>query len=336
VNLATAASSAPRPADILRYVARRGLDFAGYLAKERLFRSQWYLAYRFGAPDEHLDRLSEFVPILPPPDRFWADPFVVRQRDRVFVFFEELPFATLKGILSVLEITPTGIVGPPLPVLERSYHLSYPMVFSWGKDYFMVPETLGNKTIELYRARRFPYEWELESVLMDKVLAVDNTLVEMDGRLWMFSNMAECEHASHEEELHAFYASNPTGPWRAHRANPVKRDARSARGAGRIYRHGDAYYRPAQDGSRWAGESLSIQRVTRLTLDEYDEVEERRLSPSSFRGASKLHTFNFDGPAAVIDVARRPLRAALTLERWRARRGAIRSPVAYGQNDASH
>jgi hypothetical protein len=52
--------------------------------------------------------------------------------------------------------------GEPFAVLERSYHLSYPFIFRWGSDIFMIPETSDNRTVEVYRAVEFPGKWELE------------------------------------------------------------------------------------------------------------------------------------------------------------------------------
>ena len=34
---------------------------------------------------------------MPPVDRFWADPFLARDGDRLWVFFEELAYAAPKG-----------------------------------------------------------------------------------------------------------------------------------------------------------------------------------------------------------------------------------------------
>ena len=46
----------------------------------------------------------------------------------------------------------------------------------------MLPETSGNRTVELYRCVEFPHRWELDRVLMDGVHAVDATLAEHDRR----------------------------------------------------------------------------------------------------------------------------------------------------------
>ena len=45
-------------------------------------------------------------------------------------------------------------------VLREPFHLSYPYVFRWRGQWYMTPETLDAGCIRLYRARRFPADWE--------------------------------------------------------------------------------------------------------------------------------------------------------------------------------
>ena len=96
----------------------------------------------------------------------------------------------------------------PTTVLERDYHLSYPFVFEWNENYYMVPESAANKTVELYRSTSFPFEWELEKVLMTDIRAKDATLAEVDGMWWMFVSIAE---HSIPDELYLFFAESPLG-----------------------------------------------------------------------------------------------------------------------------
>ena len=54
-----------------------------------------------------------------------------------------------------------------------------------------MPESAENQTIEVYRCRSFPYEWELAAVPMQGILATDATLHHDGTRWWMFTNLAE-------------------------------------------------------------------------------------------------------------------------------------------------
>jgi hypothetical protein len=271
-----------------------------------LFLDQWIVAYRLadppggeeGVPDRTLYR---FRPLIPPRDRFWADPFPVQHGGRHFLFVEEWTYAQRKAHISVMELAADGrSFAPPVPVLQRPYHLSYPFVFRWKDEWYMVPETGGNRTVELYRASDFPYAWELDRVLLSDLHAVDATLAEVGGRWWMFANVA-VPGASTVDELHLFHADTPHGPWRAHRRNPVKSDARNARPAGRLFSSQGRLYRPAQDCSVRYGYAVVVNRVERLDESEYREVEVSRLLPRWRPGIVGVHTLNAAGRLTVVD-----------------------------------
>jgi hypothetical protein len=123
--------------------------------------------------------------IVPPIDRFWADRSAASMADTTCVRGAGL--RSPKGRICGFELDEKGVVGEPVPVLERDYHLSYPYTFEWNGDRFMIPESVANTTVDLYRAVRAPYEWKFERTLLNDVRLVDATVVEIDGRWWMFA-----------------------------------------------------------------------------------------------------------------------------------------------------
>ncbi|MGB2716072.1 MAG: hypothetical protein WBC51_17960 [Vicinamibacterales bacterium] len=283
-----------------------GLRLAGRYAvdkvKDRVFLDQWALAYRMhpgsAGPDPGFNR---FKFLMPPRDRFWADPFPVFANGRHYIFVEELPFRTNVGHISVLELNERGELQGSTRVLAKAHHLSYPFVFEWQGDHFMIPETGANRTIEVYRARAFPHQWELETVLMEGVYAVDATLADVNGSWWMFVNMA-VDGAVNTDELHIFQAPSPWGPWRAHRRNPVKSDGRCARPAGRLFEWNGDLYRPSQDCSGRYGSAIVVNKVTQLNECEYRETAVSRIEPKWAPHLLATHTLNATEGLTVADV----------------------------------
>ena len=165
----------------------------------------------------------------------------------------------------------------------------------------MIPETGANRTIELYRSTSFPGGWELEKVLVDDIKATDATLAEIDGRWWMFVNVAEGAAPSDWNELHIYHAPSPLGPWTPHRRNPVKSDVRSSRPAGRLFNwHGDLY-RPAQNSSRHYGYAISMNKITRLDTSEFAEEEVSQILPLWHKNIIGMHTINSADDLTVVD-----------------------------------
>ncbi|HKG47239.1 MAG TPA: hypothetical protein VKB02_10955, partial [Pyrinomonadaceae bacterium] len=158
---------------------------------------QWILAYRF-------DR-DEFKYLIPPAGRFWADPFQIKVDGRYYIFFEEYVNTVGRAHISVVEVDRNGIVSGPTEVLKLDCHLSYPFVFEWQGDYYMVPETGERNVVELYRAVRFPFEWEPVKVLLEANQPLDATLIDVNGTWWMFINIQEEGVAVNWDELHLYY-----------------------------------------------------------------------------------------------------------------------------------
>jgi hypothetical protein len=274
-------------------------------------RKQWFLAFQIDpAASREATALDagrfRFTPILPPRDRFWADPFPVPHGDGWAVFFEEYVYAEHRGRLAVLELDRAGRWTAPRPVLEAPHHLSYPFVFEWRGERFMVPESSAARRVELCRAADFPDRWQPEAVLLDGVRAVDATLHEAaDGRWWMFANVARDETPHAHDELHLFHADSPLGPWRPHRRNPVVSDARHARPAGRVFSARGDLFRPAQDCSYLYGYAVALQRVRRLDLTDYEEETVSTLLPRWRPGLLATHTYNRCPGLTMVDGLRR-------------------------------
>lgn len=270
-----------------RYVQQQIID--------RFMHEQWLVGVRFG-------ERGRFLPITPPDDRLWADPFVVIEDARVFVFVEELVYREGKGTIAVMEVRGDGTATPPRRILERPHHLSYPCVFRWDGHYYMLPETGENATVELYRCRSFPGEWELAAVLMRGIEATDATMFEHAGRWWMYLSTAPDGETF--DELSLFHAGSPLGPWSAHPRNPILSSVVGGRCAGRPFLRGGRLLRPAQVGAHRYGHSIQLREIVTLSADDWVEREAETILPDWTPGLAGAHTYNVAGDVTVIDGVR--------------------------------
>jgi hypothetical protein len=289
----------PTNREMIPRLSRLATKLVTNKVRHALNDEQWILAYRFrSTPCDANNTLYRFKNLLPPKGSFWADPCVIHEDGRYFVFLEEYLDATGKGHISVIELDRKGVVNGPTKILERDYHLSYPFVFKWNDNYFMIPESAGNRTIELYRSTSFPFEWKLEKVLMNDVRAADATVAEVDGNWWMFVSLAEnCI----PDELFLFYADSPLGPWKPHRRNPVKSDVRSSRSAGNLFNWNGDLYRPSQDSSGRYGYAVTINKVTQLDWENFREEEVSKILPNWSKGLLGTHTLSIADDLTVTD-----------------------------------
>lgn len=254
---------------------------------------QWILAYR-------LDR-GEFKYLIPPVDHFWADPFQIKVDGKHYIFFEDYVNDAGRAHISIVEVDRSGIVSGPTEVLKLDCHLSYPFIFEWQGDYYMIPETGERNVVELYRAHSFPFEWKLEKTLLEARSPLDATLVEVAGMWWMFVNIQEEGVAVNWDELHLYCAESPLGPWKPHARNPVVSNVLSARPAGRLFWSKDVLYRPSQDSSLRYGYATTISKVTELSATTYAETEVLKILPDWDTDIIGIHTLNLTDEMTVID-----------------------------------
>jgi hypothetical protein len=289
-------------------------------AAHLLYREQWGIAFSLDANQQGPPAPFRFVHVAPPKDRFWADPFEVRKGNDHYIFVEELIDGVIhnnkrKAHISAIRVDAHGPVAPSVKVLETACHLSYPFVFEWQGNHYMVPETAGNQTVELYKCEEFPHRWTFAKRLLENVNAVDPTLMQYGGRWWLFAGIAVAG-ARNVDELHLFHAPSPLGPWTPHKRNPVKSDVRSSRPAGRPFTWRGDVYRPAQDCSRRYGHAVVINKIIRLDTDGYEEVAISSMTPDWRRDLVGTHTLNRSSEMTVMDVC-------LRIPRWRPRRPAV-------------
>lgn len=288
-------STASQYASLARYVAWRA--WRKFTKPGR--RERWILL-RAGR-DEPID-LGRLRPLVPPTGRFWADPHAIASEGMEYVFFEDASCTTGKGHISVVARRDDGSLTEPVPVVERPYHLSYPFVFQWNHDWYMIPESAENRTIELYRCTRFPDRWTFVHNLKEGIRAFDSTLVEHAGRWWMFANVAGHEGASSWDELCIFHADSPLSrDWQPHAANPVVSDVRRARPAGPFFRRDGVLMRPSQDSSGRYGRALHVNRVDELSVDRYRETTIRTIEPDPRASYFGVHSLSSAGDGIYLD-----------------------------------
>jgi hypothetical protein len=264
------------------------------------YQDAWFLLFS----PVSFDSISfkDFKRIVPPKDRFWADPNIIRKDNRYFVFIEEFIFQEKKGQLSVFDLDRSGKYSLPVPILKKEYHLSYPNIFEWKGQYYMVPESADHGTIDLYECIDFPYKWAFKMHLMENVKAVDTTLLFQNNRWWLFTGISENEESFPEVELFLFYSDDPlTSSWKPHPRNPIVSDVKKARPAGQIFSRDGRLFRPSQDCSYTYGFGFDLNEILILSETEYREKSIISVKPDWDRKITATHTYGTDGQIQIID-----------------------------------
>lgn len=202
------------------------------------------------------------------PAEFVADPFMCRVGEDWYLFFEVVNHLSHKGEIA-FAVSRDGITWKYQGVvLAEPFHLSYPYVFEWQGSYYMIPEGAAGGAIRLYRAARFPDQWERVGSLIEGKRFVDASILRHGDKWWLFTDGGV---DSKNPVLHLYFADELLGPWREHPLSPILRDPHFSRPAGRIVVVDGTPIRFAQDIYPIYGSSVSAFAITRLTLTEYEE-----------------------------------------------------------------
>ncbi|MEB4590151.1 hypothetical protein VSS37_04085 [Candidatus Thiothrix sp. Deng01] len=310
------ASSPPGLLMTLRVLWRYLSNFIRKLYNSLFRNEQWILLTSEAGDASSLCMLGHFRKLIPSRDRFWADPFVVEHEGEQYVFFEELVYANGVGHLACIRLNADGSYSDPVTILEKPYHLSYPFIFKYQGQYYLIPETAENHTIEVYRCEAFPYRWVFEKNLMENVEAYDSTLLEHAGRWWMFVSMRNHQSCSPSEALYLFYADNPLSTqWHAHPQNPVVARASHARPGGGIFEEGGRLYRPSQNCAGVYGRGLNINLIRQLDTSTYREETVSRYVPDGANDMNGVHTLGLGEKISVSDAVHIHRRLGM-LDRW--------------------
>jgi hypothetical protein len=200
---------------------------------------------------------------------FVADPFMLRVNHIWYMFFEVLNRQTGKGEIG-LAISEDGRRWTYQHiVLAEPFHLSYPYVFEWMSDYYMIPESHEAGSIRLYQARKFPLEWFCVATLISGPRFSDSSLVRYADKWWLFT---ETDLKMQFDTVRLYYADDLMGPWLEHPQSPIiAGNPCTARPAGRVLVLRDRIIRYAQNCHPHYGMQVRASEITELTTESYHE-----------------------------------------------------------------
>jgi hypothetical protein len=197
---------------------------------------------------------------------FVSDPFMVKDKNRWFMFFEIMNAVTQQGDIG-LATSEDGLKWHyEKVVLDEPFHLSYPQVFKWDSVYYMIPESINAFSVRLYRAVVFPFKWEVVSTLVYGHLA-DPSILHHDNKWWLFGCTSNYSTILYE-------ANNLAGPYIEHPQSPIIQRSRvHGRSGGRIAHLNNRIIRYVQDCYPTYGRQLRAFEITELSSNSYAEKE---------------------------------------------------------------
>lgn len=196
-----------------------------------------------------------------------ADPFMIKDKSSWYMFFEVKNTDTKQGDIG-LAISNNGFDWTYKQiVLDEPFVLSYPYVFKWEDEYYMIPESHQANSIRLYKAVDFPTKWSFVRTLLTGNYA-DPSILYYDGLWWLFAEA----NPKGEDILRLYYAQDLMGPWVEHPKSPViDGDPNIARPGGRVIVFDGRIIRYTQDDYPTYGNQVRAFEITELSTTRYKE-----------------------------------------------------------------
>ncbi|NHC43329.1 hypothetical protein G6549_25995 [Bacillus sp. MM2020_1] len=217
------------------------------------------------------------------PAEFVADPFIISHDSRLYMFFEILDKSSEKGIIGVASSENGEKWNYDRAVLKEDYHLSYPYVFEYNGNFYMIPESSEVSKVLLYKAKNFPYEWEKTCEIIQGNY-VDSSIFQYNDKWWMF--------AGKSGKLHLFFSDDLEKNWAEHPKSPlITNNSSITRPGGRVIVDNHTIYRYTQDGKPTYGSAVRVFKITKLSDIEYEEKEISLV----LNGSKKEMGWNKDG-----------------------------------------
>ncbi|MGD0784730.1 MAG: hypothetical protein ABR969_02840 [Sedimentisphaerales bacterium] len=225
------------------------------------------------------------------PAEFVADPFMVEENSKWYMFFEVMNKNNSKGSIGLATSDDGYHWTYKQIVLKEPFHLSYPYVFKFQNEYYMVPESHESYSIRLYKAVDFPTRWTFVKTLVYGNFS-DPSIIRYGDKWWLFVG-----NAGGNDMLNLYYADELTGPWKEHPGNPViKGDKHTTRPGGRILVLDNKIIRYVQDDALTYGGAVRAFEVTELTTTGFkqNEVRNNPILEGSGKGWNAERMHNLD------------------------------------------
>jgi hypothetical protein len=205
------------------------------------------------------------------PAAFLADPFMIQVDGKWYMFFEVMNYRTRMGEIGYAASADGLTWTYGQIVLSEPFHLSYPYIFEWRGDYYMIPESYQAGAVLLYKALQFPTVWSLVGPLLKGPYFADASILRHEGKWWLF---VDASPGMEHDTLRLYFAEELTGPWVEHPKSPlIQRNASTARPAGRILAYDGKVVRFAQNAAPYYGTDVRAFEATELTTTTYRERE---------------------------------------------------------------
>jgi len=200
-----------------------------------------------------------------------ADPFLVVDHSRLYIFFETTAYSSGIGRICCLDITDHGnyYAEDAINVVAEDFHLAYPCICCVNGIFYMTPHCSNREGVRIYRAKSFPFNWRYLCTL-NTVPLTDPTSFASENFIYIYGVDSQGNIRSYRFDSISYAQEEVALKSSLHRWHN--------RPAGSPLLFQSGLYRPSQVMSKTYGHSVYL---TKLTIDNLNLTEDNIHVPAS-------------------------------------------------------
>ena len=226
--------------------------------------------------------------------KYYADPFIIEDNDDIYLFAESMN--RFRGIASIsVSKYVDGKFGSFQEIIKEPFHMSYPNVFKYNDEYYMIPETSDSGQVRLYKSSSFPYVWELSSVLLDNGNCyTDNSIEIVNNKVYLYTYFENDTIQLTEIYLLDMNSCSvfPINDYKC---------VVNERPAGNPCTIRNKSYRPVQDCEDCYGRAIKLYELNKNGEESYHSVINEDCYDIDIKRITGTHTFNRSEHFEVVD-----------------------------------
>ena len=266
-------------------------------------RQKWIVNYSRKSMDK-IDFKNSNI-IKNPKNRYFADPFVFSKDEKKYIFVEDYSFKKKKGAISLIEINKKDNQKIYENIIEEPFHMSFPYVFKYENNLYMIPETSAANSIRLYKCVNFPDKWVYCYNLISNIKSVDTIILKKNMCYYLLTSKSFFDDFNSQLEI--YISDSPISKiWKSHKSNPVYFDLKNGRNGGLIFKDKEIL-RVSQSfgineiGDNQYGREISIKQIKALNSEIIKEIELSKVKPSFKKNILGIHHLYSEDNFTVFD-----------------------------------